>query len=232
MPIDPFASMSSTQSQSFPIENDSVMNGLTAGFRRLVVMDNPPPNNPPSSFVDQITAKELNQLSMERREEALFDVHGIREGHVEQETCEFLNDHLRQMDKALNHSILPSDRQAYDMAMAQDATYVQNPDFRLMFLRCDLFDPVKAATRFARHFQAKLELFDSHLLCKDITQDDLNEDGALKCLYSGWTQELPIRDISGRLVSISYQQVLDEDIPVEEKVSSLCQQQIRWYQYD
>jgi hypothetical protein len=195
-----------------------MVDGLTAGFGRLVVMDNPPPQDPPPAVVDHITATELNELSMAKREEALFDVHGIREGHESQETPEFLNDRLAQMEKALNHDIAPLDRQAYDMAMAQNAAYVQNPEFRLMFLRCDMFDPVRAAIRFARHFQAKLELFDSDLLCKDIAQDDLDEDGALKCLYSGWTQELPIRDISGRLVSVTFQQVLDEEMPVEEKV--------------
>jgi hypothetical protein len=194
------------------------MNGLTAGFGRLVVMDNPPPENPLPEVVDHIAATELYHLSMEKREQALFDVHGINEDSKDAETQEFLNDRLARMEQSLIHHIAPHDKQAYEMAMTQDAAYVQNPEFRLMFLRCDRFDPDKAAVRFAKHFQAKLELFDSDLLCKDIVQDDLDEDGALKCLYSGWTQELPVRDISGRLVSVTFQQVLDEEIPVDEKV--------------
>lgn len=209
---------SSSRSQP-PSPTSSMMVGLTLGFGRLAVMDNPPPDNPRPEVVDQITAAELYQLPVEKREKALYDVHGINEDNKNRETAEFLNYCLKQMEKVLSDQIAPLDKQAYDIAVAQNAAYVQDPDFRLMFLRCELFDPLKAAVRFTRHFQAKLELFDRALLCKDITQDDLEEDGALKCLYSGWTQELPLRDISGRLVSITFQQVLDEGIPVEEKVN-------------
>jgi hypothetical protein len=66
-----------------------------------------------------------------------------------------------------------------------------------MLLRVDLFDPYNVAVHLVRHKEAKLKQFGKELLCKDITQDDLDE-GTLKCFYSGWVQELSIRDVAGQ----------------------------------
>ena len=82
-----------------------------------------------------------------------------------------------------------------------DRDYVQDRDFRLKFLRADLFNATEAALRLARHFQAKLELFGRSKLVKDIVQDDLDEED-MAALYAGFTQLLPVRDRAGRAVSL------------------------------
>jgi hypothetical protein len=51
------------------------------------------------------------------------------------------------------------------------------------------------------HFKVKLELFGPEKLTKDITQDDL-EDGDMKNLYSSHSQILPLRDRSGRCITL------------------------------
>jgi hypothetical protein len=84
-------------------------------------------------------------------------------------------------------------------------------------LRADDYDPYKAALRLVRHFESKLNLFGEELLCKDITQDDLDEE-TLKCLYSGWIQDLPVRDMAGRVVNVAFKKLQDLDIPVKAKV--------------
>jgi hypothetical protein len=197
---------------------DSDASGVAARFNRLTLLDNPPPYNPRVEDVDKFAANEMNQMSVQSREQILYDLHGISETMGSHETPEFLETCLSQLQEALDQ-LHENTKEAYRLACSMNPEYVCSASFRLMFLRADMFDPSKAAVRFAKHFQAKLELFGREMLCKDITQDDLNEQGALKCLYSGWIQELPIRDISGRLVSVSFQQVMNSELPLEEKAS-------------
>jgi hypothetical protein len=199
-----------------------MMNSMTTRFSMLHVMDNPPPENPRVADVEKLAALEMNELSVACREQILYDLHGISE-KLPQETPEFLKSKLQQFESALIE-ISDSDKEAYNMARIIDADFVGNKDFRLKFLRADLFDERGAAVRFAKHFQAKLELFGRSLICKDITQDDLHdEEGTLECIYSGWLQDLPIRDISGRLVSFMIQKEKDPKWTVEAKCRAI------WY---
>jgi hypothetical protein len=96
-----------------------------------------------------------------------------------------------------------TEKTAYDLARSMDSKYVENAKFRLQFLRADGMDPARAAGRFVRHFQSKLELFGMSLLARDITQDDLDEE-TLAALYDGTGQTLPVRDRAGRLILLSF----------------------------
>ena len=80
-----------------------------------------------------------------------------------------------------------------------DPTYVQNPEFRLMFLRADLFDAKSAALRLIRHFEVKRDLFGVEKLTFEITQDDLDKE-AMESLYVGYQQGLRMPDKSNRIV--------------------------------
>ena len=198
-----------------------LIDGLDQSFSRLHVMDNPPTEDLREEDVEKITASEMNQLSMESREQILYDLHGISE-KMPKETPELLHSRLADLQKALD--LIPdSDKEAYSLAAMMNPSYVANEKFRLKFLRADLFDAQQAAVRFTKHFQAKLELFGSELLAKDITQDDLESlgDKSLECLYSGWFQELPIRDISGRLISVLVQKSRDPSWTADEKCRAL-----------
>jgi hypothetical protein len=186
-------------------------------------MDNPPPENPRVEDVEKIAANEMNQLSMESREQILYDLHGVSE-KMPHETPDLLQSKLHELQIALD--LIPDEeKEAYNLATMLNPAYVSNRDFRLKFLRADLFDASRAAIRFTKHFQAKLELFGDDLLSRDITQDDLEKlgDKTLECLYSGWFQELPIRDISGRLISVMAQKSRDPTWTAEEKCRAI------WY---
>ncbi len=146
--------------------------------------------------VDELVARQMAELSMAEREKVLFDIHGVSDEVPETDVDLKLN----ELDFHLQHV---SSRQALDMAIKLCPAYVSDREFRLSFLRADLLDPQKAAQRFARHFQAKLDLFGLECLVKDITQDDLDTD-TLHALYSGLSQYLPLRDRAGRLVHVSF----------------------------
>ena len=159
------------------------------------------PHEIPTDFVDpsaadSMIAQQMNRLSIREREKVLYDLHGIQEGT--EETPDLIYSALIQLEEEIR---CISHKDAYEVALAQDATYVQNEEFRLKFLRAEEFDPKKTALRLVRHFQAKSELFGSKKLTKTIVQDDLSE-GDMEVLYSGGTQTLPARDNAGRVVMI------------------------------
>jgi hypothetical protein len=166
----------------------------------LILPDKPPLHEFCSEDADQLMAQELNKLSIQEREKVFHDLHGISD-QAHEESPEFVKERLTELESALDERVPV--KLAYEMALIIDPDYVTNTTFRLMFLRADLFDPYKAALRLARHFEIKLDLFGKELLCRDITQDDLDE-GTLECLYSGWIQELPLRDTAGRVVSVLF----------------------------
>lgn len=152
------------------------------------------PVAPPN--VDELVARQMAELSMAEREQILYDIHGVSDEVPETSIDLKLNDfdfHLQRV----------TSRAALDMATKLNPAYVADRDFRLAFLRADLLDPYKAAQRFARHFQAKLDLFGPESLVEDITQDHLDSD-TLQALYSGLAQYLPLRDRAGRLVHVSF----------------------------
>ena len=115
---------------------------------------------------------------------------------------------------------------AVRLASLLDESYTNDEDFRLKFLRSDEYNIIEAVERFARHFKAKLELFGEERLTRDITQDDLDEE-TMQYLYSGKAQNLPLRDKSGRHVSLYLTQMStysggSQDISVQRRVLYNC----------
>ena len=65
--------------------------------------------------------------------------------------------------------------------------------------------------------KAKLELFGRDLLCKNIRQKDLTPD-AQKALMEGSLQAMPVRDCTGRLVTILLQDLADPATVLKTKM--------------
>ena len=149
-----------------------------------------------SSFEDPdaLLARELNRLSMQEREQVLYEVHGVAEAIDEQP--DFVNTSLSQLDTELDKI---KEKAAYDQALLLDPRYVRNLNFLLQLLRANRFDAKEAAVRMVRHFQCKLELFGAEKLVKDIRLADLNSED-VACLESGFLQLLPMRDRAGRAI--------------------------------
>lgn len=150
-----------------------------------------------SDLIDSITAKEMSKLSIQDRENAYMDVHGVPD--TVKETPEFVDRGLDQMEREIN---LINKRDAYDLAESIDPEYTKNRDFRLAFLRTDLFDSRLAALRIVGHFEMKLDLFGMEKLAMDITQDDLNMKD-MDLLYSGYGRILDCTDRAGRIVYLT-----------------------------
>jgi len=79
-------------------------------------------------------------------------------------------------------------------------TYVNTVEFRLRFLRCELFDAKKAALRLVKFLDFVHEIFDGNeLLRRPIKITDLSK-AEMKIMRLGIYQLLPYRDRSGRPV--------------------------------
>lgn len=159
-----------------------------------------------------ILTEGFNKISMEARERALAELHGIVE--IPTETPELIQRSLQQLDDAVK-KIKKPDKVAYEKALFLNPNYVENVDFRLLFLRAEKFQNIdKAAERMVQHFDIKLELFGGNTevgkgnskhsenfdcLVRDITFEDLTENGKEKYLSAAyWYLDKP--DCSGRRI--------------------------------
>lgn len=143
---------------------------------------------------DTSLAQEMNALSLQERERKYEELHGVAE--VVAETPEFLVESLQQLEQELLN--IPN-KQAYVRAWCINRKYVESRNFRVMFLRADLFDAKKAAARLVRFIEKKVEIFGPDTLARSLRLSDLNEDD-LRTLKGGAVQILPSRDRSGRLI--------------------------------
>ena len=156
-----------------------------------------PKQDPMPEEVDAVLAKQMTKLSVRERENIYFDLHGVHNTVEEPESL------LEEKLKELRHELSQiREKQAYDFASAQSRAYTEDRNFRLCFLRAENWNPAKTALRLTRHFKMKLELFGADLITSEITQSDLTEDD-LALLYSGYVQNLPFRDASGRSVIVT-----------------------------
>jgi len=146
---------------------------------------------------DCYLANEMAKLSVRDREKVYHDIHGIT--NQMEESPQLIQISLLALDEQLEYVKV---KEAYETAKSIDPTYVSNNDFRLQFLRAERFDVKKAASRLVLHFRIKHELFGREKLCKNITQDDLDDDD-IDALYDGYQQILPLRDQAGRVVFVS-----------------------------
>ena len=139
---------------------------------------------------------ELNKLSIQERDGAIHDLHGVNS--ISEEDPELIRTSLDSFASELN-AIPVREKQAYLLAKEQSHEHVTNEKFLLMFLRANQFNPKAAAARFIGFFQFKTELFGKDKLGRDIRVDDLNEEDMV-CLESGFAQILNARDRADRAI--------------------------------
>lgn len=149
-----------------------------------------------SDDVDKIVAQEMGRLSMEEREKAYYDLHGVAEEIHEDPS--FVKWTMISLQKELNKI---SYKPGYDLAKSLDSNFVDDPQKHLMFLRASLFKPKDAAQRFVNYLETKLSLYGPDLLVKDVKIKDLPEE-IQTAIESGVCQILPLRDQAGRGVLI------------------------------
>mmetsp|Transcript_26409 Transcript_26409/g.64355 ORF Transcript_26409/g.64355 Transcript_26409/m.64355 type:complete len:464 (-) Transcript_26409:335-1726(-) len=159
-------------------------------------------NMDPQWTSEKLIAEALSKLSFKEREEAYEDVHGVSD--LVRETPELIEFSLGQMDHQLKILL---DKYAYDLAESLSKDYVTDRGLRLKFLRAAIFDPKRAASRMAEYFHHKLDMFGREKLVKDITFEDLGEDGMEAVSQGMMHQVLPSRDTQGRAVVVGSQRL-------------------------
>jgi hypothetical protein len=156
---------------------------------------------------DSVLAKELTQLSLSEREQALSDLHGVAD--VVDETPEMVEQAFLAMEVEISKI---KKRGAYDKACFLSPRYAQSRDFRIKFLRADRFDARMAAQRLVNNFELKLKLFGYDRLARDITFEDLSDQGRHDLMLGGvWV--LKGYDRTGRkIIMVSLEEAnLDSD---------------------
>ena len=172
------------------------------------------------SFTD-LMAQRLAALSMEEREAAIYDLHGVSDDI--DETPDFVQQKLTEIQNELER-IPDAEKRAYNMLLKEeeeDLRRIQSDEFLLSFLRADKFDATKAALRLTKNLNFKLKLFGREKLTKSITMNDLGPDG-IELLELGWLGILPLRDQSGRrVIYLMPSRLKDLYFSAETRVSDL-----------
>jgi hypothetical protein len=117
-------------------------------------------------------ASDLESLSIEERERVYNEIHGVTERTEEDPIV--VEEKMISLEKEIKQIKL--NKAAYERALFLSPRYVNDPEFRLMFLRADNFNAKNAANRMVNYFHYKLELFGEEKLVKKITLKDLTDD--------------------------------------------------------
>ena len=162
--------------------------------------DQPVQKNPTlPKELESYISKELMKLSLKARNGIDEEVHGVC-SLCPDENPEFIDSALLELSAELDR--IPDNsppKAAYMASQKFPDTYVNSTDFRLRFLRCELFDAKKAALRLVRFLSFASELFGPEVLQRPILYSDLTKEED-KIFRKGYIQQLPYRDRAGRIV--------------------------------
>ena len=167
-----------------------------------------PEHAPDPDNVESFLSKGMFALSSQDRNETTEEIHGVH-CLAPDETPEMLESSLSKMNIAIER--MP---QAQKIAFCKGqemfprTTYANDRDFRLRFLRSELFDAEKAAIRLVKYMDFILEIFGQdhfELLERPIQLKDLEADEETNnVLQSGFMQLLNYRDRSGRRIAVAF----------------------------
>lgn len=176
-------------------------------------------------LLDDLIAQDFTKLSFQDRNAISEEMHGVTSLSPE-ETPELLVDAIQRLSIELDKI---QQKPAYDrsqqwnsispingidcaqsiycynkqtLAAGTHSTYVNTLDFRLRFLRAELFDAKNAAIRMVKYLDTIMDLYEGNeeLLRRPIALSDLKNKEEKECLKLGNHQLLPFRDRSGRRV--------------------------------
>jgi hypothetical protein len=152
---------SSSSSKNF--NNNNNMNGGGGGGGGAVA-------------VDELLSKELfKKLCFQEDDDFDDEINGIR-CHAINETPALIQTSLRQLVYQLDVVVPNNEKQAYILSQEDEfaGTYINQIDFRLRFLRCELFDVKKAANRMTKFLDLGLELYGESILIRPPEFKDFN----------------------------------------------------------
>ena len=113
----------------------------------------------------------------------------------------FIMEKLKELNEAIGHI---QHKTAYMQAQQKYDGYVEDPKFRLIFLRANSYDAKKAAARLVSFMEEKLQRFGPEALTRQLTMDDLSRTSRSLLVKRGVMQILPTRDSTGRAILVTY----------------------------
>ncbi|CAJ1969898.1 unnamed protein product [Cylindrotheca closterium] len=142
---------------------------------------------------EDLLASEMNRLSMQERANAFADVHCV--GEDIQETPEMVQRSLEEFENTVQKERNP----VYEMAVNQNRAYVEDPKFRLKFLRAKLYDARKSVRQMMSFLEQKAKYFGNDKVAREIDLSDLSKED-MELMLSGLYHIQEGRDRMGRVI--------------------------------
>ena len=171
--------------------------------------------------VSAMMAAELNSLTTAERTVLLEDVHGVGELRQEELNPTLMNERLLHMELALRSiPIKPAYDEAQRLCGGKPNGRVNDPSFRIRFLRASRYDPKEAAIRLVENLQTIYETYGPEGLVRPLQLSDMMLDmdnqGSDTFMFSGnFFQVMPFRDRLGRRVVVRSGRSLFEDHTID-----------------
>mmetsp|Transcript_7448 Transcript_7448/g.18655 ORF Transcript_7448/g.18655 Transcript_7448/m.18655 type:complete len:540 (-) Transcript_7448:1637-3256(-) len=160
-----------------------------------------------SMAVGRLMSRELLKFSTDDRTAIHEEIHGVR-CLAATETPELIVTALNEFQTVLDR-LLPSQKQTYEECRVRAMLYqdeerscyaLHDENFRLRFLRAEVFNVAKAAVRFANYLDFVKTYWGTDIVLKRLIRfSDFSKD-EMKLFRKGYFQVLPFRDRSGRRV--------------------------------
>jgi hypothetical protein len=167
-----------------------------------------------SKKIDGLLSKELQSLSFQQRTKVQEEVHGVATLCPE-ESPAMIEEALTSMQQHLDAY---QNKYLYDQL--SPSSYLHTKEWRLKFLRCELYDSKMAAERLIKFTEYMYQEYDLEILEKPLRLSDLETRGGprgkevMDSLKSGHTQLLPFRDRSGRRVVTAHFKAMSYDVEI------------------
>ncbi|CAJ1958294.1 unnamed protein product [Cylindrotheca closterium] len=143
---------------------------------------------------EDFLASEMSKLSVQERSKAMDELHCV--GEELKETPEMIQQSLKEFDKLLQKK----KAKIYDLAASQNRSYVEDPNFRLKFLRANIHDVGESVNQMLGLLSRKEIYFGRDAIARDITLDDLTAEET-EILFSGLYYHIQDgTDRNGRMV--------------------------------
>jgi len=190
----------SRQSNTSNGSNDGASSRESSFLRRLQGWTSQATLPERSIDMHALVSKEVLQYNLEERNAVYEEIHGVRSLCPDESAPGMLDNALEQLAEEL-FKLPQKQKRAYAQSQQYNDTYVNEPDFRLRFLRAELFDAKKAALRMARFLEVCVEFFGVDKLRSPIRLTDFSRK-EMKVFNMGRIQLLPYRDRSGRRIVV------------------------------
>lgn len=162
-----------------------------------------------STVLEKVQARDLYNMNAKEREAISNEIHGVESRSVPENplmVSSALHQMRREIDNHLDQELEPGKgdqalftKKAHVRGLELQSYYIQSDDFRLRFLRAELFDVSRAIIRYFRYLDVLHWLFGDKALKRPLLLSDLTKR-ELQYFRTGQHQLFPSRDRTGRRI--------------------------------